>query len=90
MVSGTEVLGYLSALDYPAGKEDIMREARRADAPREVLRALAALPAVQYRDGAEVARSAGTDVAPEETPASVAAKNRDRRHQRVARHLRGI
>lgn len=89
MVSSTEVMNYLGALDYPAGKDDILREADRAGAPRDVLRALAALPPVDYRDGAEVARSAGTDVAPEETPASLAAKNRDR-HQRVARHLRGI
>lgn len=89
MVSSTDVLSYLSALDYPAGKDDILREARRAGAPGEVLRALAALPPVDYRDGAEVARSARTDVAPEETPASLAAKNRSQ-HQRVARHLRGI
>lgn len=89
MVKGTEVLAYLSALDYPAGKDDILREAQRVGAPREVLRALAALPPVDYRDGAEVARSARTDVAPQESPASLAAKNRDR-HQRVARHLRGI
>lgn len=89
MVSSTEVMSYLGALDYPAGKDDILREADRAGAPRDVLRALAALPPVDYRDGAEVARSAGTDVAPEETPASLAAKNRDR-HQRVARHLRSI
>jgi len=89
MATSTDVLTYLSALDYPAGKEDILREAQRAGAPRDVLRALAALPPVDYRNGAEIARSAATDLAPEETPASRAAKNRDR-HQRIARHLRSI
>lgn len=89
MASSTDVLNYLNALDYPAGKDDILREAQRAGAPRDVLRALAALPPVDYRNSAEVVRSAGTDIAPEETPASLAAKNRDR-HQRVARHLRSI
>lgn len=89
MADSRDVLRYLSALDFPAGKDDIMREAERAGAPEDVLRALAALPPVDYRNGAEVARSAGTDVAPEETPASRAAKNRGQ-HQRVARHLRSI
>lgn len=89
MVTSSDVLDYLSGLDYPAGKDDILREAERAGAPGDVLRALAALPPVDYRDGAQVARSAGTDTAPEETPATLAAKNRER-HQRVARHLRRI
>lgn len=89
MASSSDVLRYLGALDYPAGKDDILREAERAGAPREVLRALAALPPVDYRDGAQVARSAGTDAAPEETPASLAAKNREP-HRRIARHLRRI
>ena len=38
----------------------------------------------------EVARSAKTDLAPEATPAELAAKTRDRTHQRVARHMRQI
>lgn len=90
MVSSTEVLRYLGALDYPADRDAILREAQLAGAPQDVLRALAALPAVDYRDSAEVARSARTDVASGQTPASLAAKNRDRRHQRIARHLRSI
>ncbi|MBM0227395.1 MULTISPECIES: DUF2795 domain-containing protein [Micromonospora] len=90
MASYTDVLEYLSALDYPAGKDDVVREAEREGAPPEVLRALRALPPVDYANGNEVARSAGIDAAPEVGPAQRAAQTRDSRHQRVSQHLRGI
>ncbi|MDZ5447494.1 DUF2795 domain-containing protein [Micromonospora sp. 4G57] len=90
MASYTDVLEYLSALDYPAGKDDVVREAEREGAPPEVLRALRALPPVDYANGNEVARSAGIDAAPEIGRAQRAAQARDTRHQRVSQHLRGI
>lgn len=90
MVSDSDVLRYLTAMDFPAGKEDILREAERSGAPPEVLRALRAMPPVDYHNVGEVARSARISPAPEVTPADLAARARDRRHQRVARHLRGI
>ncbi|MFG2054752.1 DUF2795 domain-containing protein [Micromonospora sp. NPDC048930] len=89
MASYTDVLEYLSALDYPAGKDDVIREAEREGAPPEVLRALRALPAVDYADGNQVARSAGIDAAPEVSRSQRAAQARDR-HPRVSQHLRGI
>ncbi|MFB9236510.1 DUF2795 domain-containing protein [Plantactinospora siamensis] len=89
MVSNEQVIDYLSAMDYPAAKEDILREAERAGAPPEVLRALRALPPVDYANTNQVVRSARTDTAPEVGPAERAAKARDR-HQRVARDLRSI
>jgi hypothetical protein len=90
MATTTEVLGYLETLDFPAGKEDIVREAARLGAPPDVLRALRAMPPVDYANKDEVARSAATDIAPELTPAEKAMKARDRKHQRVAEHLRRI
>ncbi|SBT39432.1 DUF2795 domain-containing protein [Micromonospora auratinigra] len=89
MASYSDVLEYLSALDYPAGKDDVLRQAEREGAPPEVLTALRALPPVDYANGAEVARSAGIDAAPEVSPAQAAAQARDR-HPRVSQHLRGI
>lgn len=88
MVTGGEVLRYLESMDFPADKQDIVRAAEKEGAPPEVLRALRALPPVDYANRAEVARSAGTDAAPDESPAEQAVKARDRRHQRVAEYLR--
>ena len=90
MATDADVLRYLSTLDFPADKEEILRAAERADAPYEVIRALRALPPVDYANTNEVTRSAGTEVAPELTPAEASGRARDRRHQRVARHLRQI
>ncbi|GLY24309.1 hypothetical protein CA850_03135 [Micromonospora echinospora] len=89
MVSDTDVLRYLSSLDYPAGKDDVVRQAEQEGAPPEVLRALRALPPVDYANGNEVARSAGTDTAPELSPAQRAAQAREP-HTRVSQHLRRI
>jgi hypothetical protein len=89
MVSYTDVLRYLSSLDYPAGKDDVVRQAEREGAPPEVLRALRALPPVDYANGNEVARSAGIDAAPEVSPAQRAAQAREP-HTRVSQHLRRI
>ena len=89
MASYSDVLEYLSALDYPAGKDDVIREAEREGAPPDVLRALRALPPVDYANGTEVARAAGIDAAPEESRPQRAAQARDN-HPRVSQHLRGI
>ncbi|SCL27999.1 Protein of unknown function [Micromonospora pallida] len=89
MASYTDVLRYLSSLDYPAGKDDVVRQAEREGAPPEVLQALRALPPVDYANGNEVARSAGIDAAPELSPAQRAAQAREP-HTRVSQHLRRI
>ncbi|MEU5672243.1 DUF2795 domain-containing protein, partial [Micromonospora sp. NPDC047753] len=44
MASYADVLQYLSSLDYPAEKNDVVREAEREGAPPDVLKALRALP----------------------------------------------
>ncbi len=88
MVSNADVLRYLTSMDFPAGKEAILSEAERSGAPPEVLRALRALPPVDYGNTGEVIRSARTELAPEASPADLAARARDRKRQQVARHLR--
>src|SRR5918997_1610444 len=65
MASYADVLQYLSSLDYPAEKDDVVREAEREGAPPDVLKALRALPPVDYANGSEVARSARIETAPE-------------------------
>nr|MDT0657419.1 DUF2795 domain-containing protein [Micromonospora sp. DSM 115978] len=90
MVTNADVLRHLTAVDFPAHRDDLVREAERAGAPPPVLRALRAMPPVDYGNADEVARSVRTDPSPEESPASLAAKARDRRHQRIAQHLRRI
>jgi hypothetical protein len=87
MATTQETLRYLDAVDYPADKETLLREAERAGAPPDVLAAIRGMPPVAYRSKEEVARSVKTPVA-EETPAEKAAKARDRKHQRVAEYLR--
>ncbi|MFC4018755.1 DUF2795 domain-containing protein [Micromonospora sp. GCM10011542] len=89
MASYADVLQYLSSLDYPAEKDDVVREAEREGAPPDVLKALRALPPVDYANGNEVARSARTDTAPEVGRSQRAAQAREP-HTRVSQHLRGI
>jgi hypothetical protein len=90
MVTQADVLRYLNRMDFPASRDDIVNEAAREGASAEVLRALRAMPPVDYANKMEVARSAGTDLVPEKTPAEKAVKARDRTHQRVAEHLRRV
>jgi Protein of unknown function (DUF2795) len=87
MVANEEVRRYLKTVDFPAIKDDILREAERLGAPEEVLKALRGMPPVDYHNKEEVLRSAKTDIA-EETPAEKAVKARDHKHQRVAEYLR--
>ncbi|WP_328346118.1 DUF2795 domain-containing protein [Micromonospora sp. NBC_00421] len=90
MASRTEVLRYLSTLDFPAEKDAVLCQAEREGAPPDVLRALRALPPVDYVNDAEVARSAGIDTAPEVDPAQHARQARNKRHPRISQHLRSI
>jgi hypothetical protein len=87
MVTTAEVMPYLKTVDFPAMKEDILREAAKLGAPEDVLKALLGMPPVDYHNKEEVLRSAKTEIA-EETPAEKAEKARDRKHQRVAEYLR--
>lgn len=90
VVTSGEVRRYVETMDYPAGRDDIVREVERQGAPDGVVRAIRAMPPLDYANEEEVLRSAATDVAPELSPAERAAKARGRRHQRIAQHLRGL
>jgi hypothetical protein len=87
MVSSDEVLTYLEALDFPADRDAIVREAEREGAPEEVVKALRGMPPVVYENKAEVYRSAKTDIA-DLSPAEKAERARDIKHQRIAEHER--
>ena len=55
-----EVFEPLNDLDYPAGKEDVVRHAESRGASEAVLRALRALPLGDYTSRAELTRSLDT------------------------------
>jgi uncharacterized protein DUF2795 len=48
-ITPDQVVRYLSDVDYPAGKEQLVAAAERAGAPEAVVRRLRAIPPVEYR-----------------------------------------
>ncbi len=89
MATNEEVVRYLVAVDFPATKDELVREAERNGAPPDVVRALRAMPPVDYRSKAEVERSAlRTDVEPPPSPGEEAAQSRLNDSSRIAKHLR--
>ncbi|MEV1288389.1 DUF2795 domain-containing protein [Micromonospora sp. NPDC049679] len=88
MVTNEEVLRYLNALDFPIDKEELVRQVERQGAPQNVLKALRALPPLDYSNKNEVVRSAAIALAPEVSPPERAERARYRHHQQVAQHLR--
>ena len=61
MTSIHDVLAHLADATYPATKDELVATAERAGAPEDVVKALRAMPPVDYRNKDEVARSARTD-----------------------------
>jgi hypothetical protein len=62
-VTVDEVVHTLRDVDFPATRDELIRAAQAAGAPDEVLRALRALPPVEYRNRDEVGRSVPADLA---------------------------
>ncbi|MCF6522640.1 DUF2795 domain-containing protein [Streptomyces sp. JJ36] len=56
-----EVLGALQNVDFPADKEQLLREAEREGASEEVLTALRGIPPEEYGNRQDVARSVRTE-----------------------------
>ncbi|SDF91047.1 DUF2795 domain-containing protein [Pseudonocardia oroxyli] len=83
-----QVLDYLTEVDYPADKDTLVDAARRVGAPDEVVRALRAIPPVDYDNGAEVVRSVRLDPAPERSASLAAEQARTAAPPRVAEHMR--
>ena len=85
----------LRDVDYPAGKEELIRAAEAAGAPEEVMRALRAIPPEVYRNREEVARSIPDNPAEElgVTPAQRAEQARERRRhggEQLSQYLREV
>ena len=90
MATTDEVLRHLNALDFPADRDEIVREAEREGAPEDVVKALRAMPPVTYANRDEIIRSARTEVAPELSPSERAERARDKTHPRIAEHMRDV
>ncbi|MDT0308986.1 DUF2795 domain-containing protein [Streptomyces sp. DSM 44917] len=52
-----EILRAVRNVDFPAGKDDLVREAKRAGAPEPAVKALRGIPPDEYANREEVARS---------------------------------
>lgn len=90
MVSTQEVTEYLTEIDFPAHRDDIVRSAEQLDAPDGVVKALRAMPPVVYENKDEVRRSAHTETEPGQDPGHRAAQARDSQHEQIAQHLREV
>jgi hypothetical protein len=64
-VTVDEVVEALRSVDFPATKDQLIQAAQAAGAPDEVIRALRAIPPVEYRNRSEVARSVPADLVAE-------------------------
>ena len=69
-------------IDYPASKDELLRDAQDAEAPEEIIRALRAIPPEEYANRNEVIRSVPTDPAQDLQPdaAQRAEQAREQRH----------
>ncbi|WP_209307671.1 DUF2795 domain-containing protein [Geodermatophilus sp. DF01-2] len=71
-MTADDVMRSLTDVDYPADKEALLAAAERRGASPEVLRAIRAVPPVDYRNGDEVVRSLRLDPAPHAEPGAQA------------------
>jgi hypothetical protein len=80
----------LNDLDYPASKQDIVDQAERHGVKDETLRAVRALPPVDYRNDAEVLRSVAADPVEVagQTAANRAHQRRHHTHPGLAEHMK--
>jgi hypothetical protein len=83
-----QVLSYLADVDYPAGKDTLLAAAERAGAPEAVLRSIRAIPPVDYRSRAEVARSVAVDPGAGRSAGRAAEQARTDAPPGLAEHLR--
>ena len=56
----TDIERYLRDVDFPANKRDIVEEARRQNAPEDVVRALDKLPDQKFNSSMDVTRGMGS------------------------------
>lgn len=58
-VSPAQFAHYLKGIEFPASKRDLKADARKNQAPREILSFIDKLPEEQYRTMAEVMKAVG-------------------------------
>ncbi|OMQ16088.1 hypothetical protein A7K94_0204925 [Modestobacter sp. VKM Ac-2676] len=75
-VTQDEVLRHLGDVDYPAGKDDLVAAAQQKGATEDVLRAIRAIPPVDYRNEGEVVSSLRVDEGPGPVPGQAAEQAR--------------
>ncbi len=77
-------------VDYPATKDELLSAARRRGADEDAIRALRALPPVDYGNEDEVLRSVGVHPADRsgETVADQAERRREHTHPGLAEHMK--
>ncbi|MGW4026383.1 DUF2795 domain-containing protein [Streptomyces sp. NPDC005009] len=59
--SARDVVSAIKDVDFPAGKDDLVQAASRSGAAPDVVKALRGIPAEQYANREEVARSVRVD-----------------------------
>ncbi|MGY1634885.1 DUF2795 domain-containing protein [Geodermatophilus sp. SYSU D01186] len=87
-ITPDEIVRYLQDVDHPAGKDALVAAAERAGAPEAVVRSLRAIPVVEYRNRAEVARSVPVDPGAGRSASRAAEQARTRAPSGVAEHMR--
>jgi hypothetical protein len=88
MATNEQVVEYLVTVDFPASRDEIVRDAERNGAPEDVLKALRAMPPEEYGSKAEVQRSALRTEPEAMTAEREADLARSNSTSRVAQHLR--
>jgi hypothetical protein len=58
-VSPAQLAHYLKGIEFPASKRDLKADARKNQAPPEILKFIDELPEEQYRTMAEVMKAVG-------------------------------
>lgn len=61
MATAMDVKNYLTTADFPAHRDALVECAQREGAPEDVVKAIRAMPPVEYANKDEVMRSAHTD-----------------------------
>ena len=87
-VTAEEVMSFLTSLDYPAQKEDVVAHAEREGAREDVLRRLRAMPLGEYAGREEILRSVETIEEGSQTGSEKGAQSREQRPPGVAERMR--
>ncbi len=73
---------WLDGVNYPAGKDDLLRQAENNRAPEDVVSALRAMPPVEYENRSQVIAS--VDVRDEQSDSEKANERRHHTHSGLA------